>query len=174
MFTDVQMVWLSGLLDSNRSYPNTDDVLKIARFYLWDQIKVMESALEVLDGDSRIRCFESRTADGTIVEEKCRRRCFWRVPSSGDREPYTCTLGGCDCPRYVELARNADVEHEPMCKHIVAVYLGTALGMVEVASLPCEDFVRQLTEAAPRSIQQALDAQQHSRRTRGLGGGYYS
>jgi len=172
MFTDIQVAWLSGLLDSSRSYPNTDDVLKIARFYMWDQIKVMESALEVLDSDSRICCFESRAADGTVVEARHRRRCFWRVPSSGDREPYTCTLGGCDCPRYTELAKNADAEHEPMCKHLVAVYLGTALGLVDVASLPCEDFVSQLTEAATRSLQLAAEAQQYSRRAKS--GGYYS
>lgn len=173
MFTDIQVEWLTSLLLSQREYPDTDNVIKIARFYLWDQIKVMESALEILDGDSHIRCFECRAADGSIIKDSAHRRCFWRVPASGDREPYTCTLGGCNCPRYAELAKSADVEHEPMCKHLVAVYLGAALGLVDVSNLPPGDFANQLTEAAASSIQLAAESQHYAKRPP-KGGGYYS
>ncbi len=150
MLSEAQVSLFSNFLDRNKRWASPEDVIKLARFYLHDQLKVLESALEVLDSESRITCFESRHADN-ITEDANSRRSFWRVPAAtSEREPYTCTRGGCDCPRYTELAKNVDENHEPMCKHIIAVYIGTALGLVDVTIMPCHEFVKHLTDAGAR------------------------
>ena len=146
MLSPPQKELCDKFLDSTKTWENSDHVLRLACFYLHDQRKVLEGALEVLDGQERIQCFAFQPECG-------RRRCFWRVPgATGKSAAYTCVEYGCDCHRYIELAKSSDVEHEPMCKHLIAVRVGTALGLIDVTLLSDEDFVKRLAESQEHSM----------------------
>jgi hypothetical protein len=146
MLSSSQKDLCDKFLDATKTWESTDHILRLASFYLHDQRKVLEGALDVLDGQERIQCFAFQPECG-------RRRCFWKVPvSTGKSAAYTCVEYGCDCHRYIEMAKSNDVEHEPMCKHLIAVRVGTALGLVDVTFVSDEDFVRKLAENQERSL----------------------
>ena len=142
---------LTNILHLRPHLHSSDDVLRFARFVLFDQLKVLEGALDVLDRPGRVQRFDSvvpcdsAQAQGnnnsTMKGKSLVARSFWKVPNSDSRaghattSTYTCTETGCTCVRYCELARAADAGLTPMCKHLLAVRLATALGLVDVGEL---------------------------------------
>lgn len=134
---------------------SSDHVLRFARFVLFDQLKVLEGALDVLDRPGRVQRFDSvvpcdaaqaqGSNNSTMKGKSVLARSFWKVPNSDARaghaspSTYTCTETGCTCVRYCELARAADAGLTPMCKHLLAVRLATALGLVDVGELQQRD-----------------------------------
>ena len=145
------MSLLEDMLDRQRPWDDPDDVLRAARFYLHDQIKVLEAAVEVLDHKEPIECVDC-VGPGDFVA-----RSYWRVPSSSKQgglnpEWYTCMETGCTCVRYIELARAVDPSMTPMCKHLIAVRLATALKLVKYTRANAEDFSEALAQAVISTV----------------------
>ncbi len=143
-----QMEHMNSLLDAEMVY-EPDELLRACRFFLYDQIKVLESAVEIVDGPyvsernvSKIRCIRSRSSS----------RSFWIVPGSRGAE-YTCTSCGCTCQNFLELSKSAGVNVEVMCKHLIAIRLATALDGVINETLKDEDWVNELSSRILPSFQ---------------------
>ena len=151
MLSEAQATFLGGFLDRNSVWEGADEVLRLSRFYLHDQLKVLEDALHLLDGKETIKCFDSCVENGFIA------RSYWKVPSSKNsihyNESYMCMETGCTCRSYHELARAADASLTPMCKHLLAVRLGTALGVIEYSASQSEEaFSKDITQAQMQSL----------------------
>lgn len=133
---------VSGIADVGAANPHCDKVLKIAQFALHDLPKLMESAVDLLDSikanQTIIRCYASQGPGG-------RRKC-WRMPGSDKGTEYTCMLHYCPCPTYTELAGRVTEGRTVMCKHLVAIRLATALGIVNESVLGDEQFVAKMCE----------------------------
>mgnify|MGYP007047404986 CR=1 FL=1 len=152
MISDSQVQFLEIFGDRNHKWESQEDILKLSRFYLYDQVKVLESALDVLDrSTTRIQCFDSKTKEGDII------RSFWKVPGTrrDSDNPYVCTETGCNCVRYSELARAADTMLTPFCKHRIACYLATALDLVDYIQISEEEFAQQLASSSVVGIESA-------------------
>lgn len=122
--------------------PNLDKILTIASFALWDQKILMDSAVELLDSikanQTTIRCYASQGPGG-------RRKC-WRMPGSDKGTEYTCMLHYCPCPMYTDMAGRVAEGRTVMCKHLVAIRIATALGIVSESVLGDEQFVAKMCE----------------------------
>ena len=139
---------MDSLLDADTVY-DREELLRMCRFYLYDQLKVLESAVDIVDGPfvsggvtSKVRCCHSHSGA----------RSFWMVPGSRGAE-YTCVSGGCTCQSYLEMSKSAGVNVEVMCKHLIAIRLATALDMVAHETLSDESFVTQLSSKISSSCQ---------------------
>ena len=156
MISETQVGLLEEFLDRDRRWESADDVLRLARFILHDQLKVLESALTVLDRKERVQCFDAiatahngARSDLGAGDKDVVARSYWSVPDSrtGHANPYTCTEVGCTCMSYCDLARAADGGLTPMCKHLLAVRLATALGLVECVRKDEAAFAADLSTA---------------------------
>jgi SWIM zinc finger len=96
---------------------------------LWDHDHLLSNCLELLDDDrTEIRRIKSATTS----------RVFWKVPSQSFRgaqqRDYTCTEKFCSCRSFSEMARTTT--SEILCKHLLAVRIGTALNMIVEQVVP--------------------------------------
>ncbi len=66
------------------------------------------------------------------------KRVCWQVPSSRDRK-YTCLKESCPCRSYFELAKNC--RDRVMCKHLLAISLANAFGIVKKHVVTDEQYV---------------------------------
>ena len=151
MISASQVEYMDSLLDAETVY-DREELLRMCRFYLYDQLKVLESAVDIVDSP-----FVSGTGASVVSKVRCYRsqssaRSFWIVPGSRGAE-YTCVSGGCTCQSYLEMSKSAGVNIEVMCKHLIAIRLATALDMVVHETLSDENFVQQLSSKILSSIQ---------------------
>jgi SWIM zinc finger len=106
-----------------------ESVLHQISFILWDHDHLLSNCLELLDDDrTEIRRIKSATTS----------RVFWKVPSQSFRgaqqRDYTCTEKFCSCRSFSEMARTTT--SEILCKHLLAVRIGTALNMIVEQVVP--------------------------------------
>jgi predicted nucleic acid-binding Zn finger protein len=123
---------LLNLLDSDGASAddNRDAIIVAASFILHDDRAMLESALEILDHNDRIRCVKSSTSS----------RKFWLVPGSRD-QVYVCFEGFCPCRRFVESLKQK-ASSEILCKHLIAISLAGCMKMQEDLMVSDEEFVR--------------------------------
>ena len=138
-------------------HPNVDAVLKAARFALWDQPKLVDSAVDLLDSikanDTTIRCYISVSSSNAVPgggggggpSFVLRRKC-WRVPGSDKGTEYTCLTHYCPCPTYTEMAKCVQEGRTAVCKHLVAIRIATALSLVTNSVLSEEQYVAKMCE----------------------------
>jgi predicted nucleic acid-binding Zn finger protein len=136
MITDAQLELLDSLgakYDEQRG--SEVEVLKSLDFALFDNRKLLESAVEMIGEDGRhsIKQFSSVS---------CGRKC-WKVRGSQDRE-YTCLSSFCSCPSYLMQSKQAS--GRVLCKHLLAIKIAGMLGSVEKEEVSDERFVDLLCQ----------------------------
>mmetsp|Transcript_2748 Transcript_2748/g.2879 ORF Transcript_2748/g.2879 Transcript_2748/m.2879 type:complete len:143 (+) Transcript_2748:71-499(+) len=105
------------------SHHTKESIIKQIDFILYDQSGLIENCMEILDDQSKqIKRIKSAS---TI-------RCFWKVPSHAFKgayqRDYTCTEKYCTCKSFYELAKTS--REFVLCKHLLAVRIGTALNLI--------------------------------------------
>jgi predicted nucleic acid-binding Zn finger protein len=136
MITDAQLDLLDLLgakYDVQRAPEG--EILKSLDFVLFDNRKLLESAVEMIgeDGKQGIKQFSSIS---------CGRKC-WKVRGSHDRE-YTCLSSFCSCPSYLMQSKQAS--GRVLCKHLLAIKIAGMLGLVEKEEVSDERFVDLLCQ----------------------------
>ena len=124
--TEIQVEMMNSFLrrgDENAKEPSKDSVLNQISFILWDHPQLIDNCLGLLDDETKkIRRIKSATST----------RVFWKVPSQSfwgsHQKDYTCTEKFCSCKSFFELAKTTRCEI--LCKHLVAIRIGTALNFV--------------------------------------------
>lgn len=110
-------------IDSGGNRQSTETVLQQVAFILFDQQPLVENCLDLLDDESKRI---------TRIKSASTSRVFWKVPSQSFRganqRDYTCTEKFCPCKSYRESAKS--VRHDVLCKHLIAIRIGTALNLV--------------------------------------------
>lgn len=116
-----------------------NNVLQRFQFVMCKQPKLMENAIEILDNyDTRtLPCFQSATIPS---------RFFYIV--QGKDDDYICLPNYCPCRSFFERARRTT--GEVRCKHLVAIRLFTALGLVDIKVLPDAQFVEKMSTVERR------------------------
>ena len=140
MLQESQLAVLDGLLEAFETSQTASsdggdptksllcaEVLKVARFVLFDHGKLVDSAVELIDeqkaNGTPIKCYFSST--GQQPPRKC-----WRVPGSEKGTEYTCLLHFCPCQSFCEMSKAASPDRAVHCKHLSAVRIATALSLV--------------------------------------------
>ena len=115
-------------------------VFRAVNFMLHDHSQLVESGIDVLGSDAQpIRKIVSASTG----------RAFWKVPSTntthnqhnrrssggGSGGAYVCTTTFCTCKSFAEQAKALSADQHILCKHLLAVRLGTALNVVECATV---------------------------------------
>ena len=135
-----------------------DAVLQLTRFATWDQPKLLEAAVDLLDSiksnETSIRCYVSSGAAGT-PQAKVRRKC-WRVPGTEKGTEYACLLHYCPCDAYVTLAAGVSEGRTAMCKHLLAIRIATALSQTSHVALAEEQFVNKMLENSAVGVSRSL------------------
>lgn len=129
------------------------DAIKHLRFLLWDQVKLLDTAVELLDtikgNDLHITCYSSQ-ATGAGGNSKTKRRC-WRVPGSTKGTEYTCFINFCPCRSYIDMSKQQGQARTVMCKHLVAVRMATLLGWVTQEAVNDAQFVAKMCQETSES-----------------------
>jgi predicted nucleic acid-binding Zn finger protein len=131
-----QQVSLINILCKNTENLEADVVLKRFGFVLYDNIKLLESSLDILDGDNESIIKYKNDSSGRIV---------WKVRGSQGRE-YTCLNNFCSCPSYLNQVRHDPLSSSTICKHILGIKLGTALSKVNERSVNNDKFIELLCD----------------------------
>jgi predicted nucleic acid-binding Zn finger protein len=121
----LQMEMMNSFLlkDGNKKDDVKETVLSQINFILNDQPHIIENCLDLLDDPTKqIKLIKSATTS----------RRFWKVPSHSFRgayqKDYICTEKFCPCKSYFELAKIT--RDEILCKHLMAIRIGTALNVI--------------------------------------------
>lgn len=123
--SELQTEMMSSYLhvDSYGAHPSKETVLKQVTFILYDQQPLVENSLDLLDDE---------TKRITRIKSASTSRVFWKVPSQSFRgsnqKDYICTEKFCPCKSYRDLAKLG--RHDVLCKHLIAIRIGTALQLV--------------------------------------------
>jgi predicted nucleic acid-binding Zn finger protein len=134
-----QQVSLINLLCINNveNFPIEEDaVLKRFGFVLYDNIKLLESSLDILDGDKDSIVRYKNEISGRVV---------WKVRGSQGKE-YTCMNNFCSCPSFLNQVRHDPLSSSTICKHILGIKLGTALNRVNERSVNNDKFIELLCD----------------------------
>jgi predicted nucleic acid-binding Zn finger protein len=148
MITDEQYALLDLLAETNSSNKTVeaDEILSDAYFIFYDQVKFLESALEILDQSEE----QHQSAVKTICHDMSTRK-YWKVTGFHDAE-YLCFGRSCTCPFYMNTLRSSNsnrmqpVGLQVVCKHLIAVRLATSLHKIEVVKLPMDKFMLQMVQ----------------------------
>jgi predicted nucleic acid-binding Zn finger protein len=116
-------------------------VLRSISFILGDQASLIEHCLEMVD-DPLNMIREIRT--------EATERCFWKVPSSTKGRDYLCLRSFCPCRSYYEQSKTAN--GVVMCKHLAAIRIATALGRVQITTVPDNLFVQMMSDAEREAV----------------------
>ena len=123
--SELQIEMMSSYLrtESYGAHQSKETVLKQVTFILFDQQPLVENCLDLLDDE---------TKRITRIKSASTSRVFWKVPSQSSRgsnqKDYICTEKFCPCKSYRDLARLG--RHDVLCKHLIAIRIGTALQLV--------------------------------------------
>lgn len=140
--SELQVTLMNAFLrtaeDGSKELPK-EAILKQIGFILWDHQPLVENCLELFDDETkRIRRIKSASTT----------RFFWKVPSQSFRgaqkKDYVCTEKFCSCRSFLELAKST--KSEILCKHLLAIRMGTALGMVVEQVVPDVMFVEMMCD----------------------------
>lgn len=134
-----QQVNLINLLCNDAEFSSFDEesVLKRFGFILYDNMKLLESALDILDGDSDSIVKFKNDASGRIV---------WKVRGSQGKE-YSCLKNYCSCPSYLNQVRHDPLSSSNICKHIIGVKIGTALNKVNERIVNNDKFIELMCDS---------------------------
>jgi hypothetical protein len=124
--TELQVEMMNSFLrmaNEKSIEPSKESILNQISFILWDHPQLIDNCLGLLDDETKkIRRIKSATST----------RVFWKVPSQSFRgsnqKDYTCTEKFCSCKSFFELAKTTRCDI--LCKHLVAIRIGTALNFV--------------------------------------------
>ena len=149
MLREPQLKQLDDLLNSEPCALGPCDetkVMKYLRSLLWDQVKLVDSAVELIDNmkanEMSIICYASLP----VTNSKIKRRCF-RVPGSTKGAEYTCLPNFCPCRSFIDLSKQSQSPAQTiMCKHLLAIRVATLLGMVTTENLPDPQFVAKMCQ----------------------------
>jgi predicted nucleic acid-binding Zn finger protein len=125
----------SSLASTSPSIDNEiDDILRSYLFILNHQKELLQRAIILLD-DTEILKIESQTS----------KRHFWIIKGV-NRKTYRVLDSYCPCRSYLDQIQTLGRE-EALCKHLIAISLGTSLHKIESRSLGNEDFIKMLSES---------------------------
>jgi predicted nucleic acid-binding Zn finger protein len=110
-----------------------DNVMRSYLFILQHQKEILQRAILLLD-DTDILKIESQTS----------KRHFWIIKGV-NRKTYRVLDSYCPCRSYLDQIQQNGRE-EALCKHLIAISLGTSLHRIESRSLGNEDFIKMLSE----------------------------
>ncbi len=112
-----------------------DSVLKQFGFILFDNLKLLESALDILDNDNDSIVKYTVDVSNRIV---------WKVKGSQGKE-YTCLDSFCSCPSFLQQVRQ-DPSGCIMCKHLLGVKLATCLKRATSRTVNNDKFVELMCD----------------------------
>ena len=111
-----------------------EHVFRAVQFMLHDHSQLVESGIDVLGNETQpIRRVVSASSG----------RAFWKVPSTNTSHnqhsrgggDYVCTLTYCSCKSFSDQAKALSADQYILCKHLLAVRMGTALNVIESATV---------------------------------------
>lgn len=149
MLQEAQLTVLNQLLEDEPCSKGPCDetkALNFVRYILWDQVKLVDSAVELIDNmkanDMSITCYASLP----VTNSKIKRRCF-RVPGSTKGTEYTCYPNFCPCRSFFDMSKQSQYPAQTvMCKHLIAIRVATLLGLVTTENLPDPQFVQKFCQ----------------------------
>lgn len=98
---------------------SSEESIRALNFILFDDRKLLDSAVDVLDNLQYIdRCKSSSTT-----------RHFCIVPGSKGAN-YLCLNRYCTCPRFTEISKHP-TKYNKLCKHLVAIKLAEVFGLIK-------------------------------------------
>lgn len=105
-----------------------ETILRCGNFIFYDDRKIFELSLEVLDENKLIR----------YVKTACGSRSFCLVKDSNEKN-YLCFQKYCSCRSFVDLVKknnrfnfNNEIFSVEICKHLLAIKIAKALNLLEV------------------------------------------
>eukprot|EP01031_Cornospumella_fuschlensis_P027039 gene27039-32672_t len=132
----------------------TDDVISAASFILYDQDKLVDASLDLLDHGDAVR--EVRHAESG--------RKYWRVSdrrTEHQEKTYICLEKYCSCSyftAYVKSYINHDENQKiVICKHLLAVRLARALRKCSQIDLPLDKFLQSFVQQEDNNTQSSSD-----------------
>lgn len=108
-----------------------DETLKAYHFVLYDNVKLLECALEIVDGD----CIRKITPPSG-------ERCFWRIKGSNNAE-YSTFENFCTCRSFYDQSKNCS--GLVLCKHILGAMLASSTSKMTTQVVSDDLFVEMLS-----------------------------
>ena len=106
---------------------NEDDIIRMIESF-YDDTKLMESALEILDKTNQIIEFRG----------SCKYRKIWKIIGSKDKS-YYCLYNFCPCQSYEN--NNKSSSKVVLCKHLLAIRIALALRKTLETVISDEEFI---------------------------------
>lgn len=120
--TEIQTKMLNTFLIEEEN-ASKESILKRINFIIGNQSQLIENCMDLLDDSTKqIKRIKSASTE----------RIFWKVPSQsyrgGLKKDYICTEKYCPCRSFGELAKSN--RSDVLCKHLLAIRIGTALKVI--------------------------------------------
>lgn len=120
-----------------------ENFLRALDFILGDHEHLLDHCMDVIDSATACQKSIRKLISNTTG------RSFWKVPSTNTNKSmqrqneYICTSSYCSCKSFTELAKGIS-DDGLICKHLLAVQVATALGLIEEEAISDDKFANEL------------------------------